>query len=105
MADRQRKLELLNDPEFKDLVARKTAVSVLLTVAMLIIYYGFIFLLAFKKEVFAYKITANIPVGIPVGVAVIVSSFILTGIYVRWANVRYDAMVRSVKNKVENEKP
>ena len=93
-------LHLLDDPEFKDLVKRQSRISIILTILTLIIYYGFIFLIAFKKSVFGIKITTNITLGIPIGIGVIVASWILTGIYVRWANTRYDTLVQKVKDKL-----
>ena len=73
----------------------------ILTILTLLVYYGFIFLVAFKKSVFGIKITTNITLGIPIGIGVIVASWLLTGIYVRWANNRYDTLVQSVRDKVE----
>lgn len=93
-------LHLLDDPDFKDLVARKNRISIVLTVLTLIIYYGFIFLVAFRKSVFGIKITPNITLGIPIGIGVIVASWLLTGIYVRWANTRYDTLVQNVKDQL-----
>ncbi|HLF93286.1 MAG TPA: DUF485 domain-containing protein [Planctomycetota bacterium] len=101
MTDPKSRLHLLDDPDFKELTASKTRISIILTTATLIIYYGFIFLVAFKKEFFGRKFTENIPIGIPIGVGVIVASWVLTGIYVRWANARYDTLVQNVKDKVE----
>jgi uncharacterized membrane protein (DUF485 family) len=102
MNDQRRgNLKLLDDPEFKDLVARKNRFTIQLTILTLIVYYGFIFLVAFKKSVFGIKITTNITLGITIGIGVILASWILTGIYVRWANTRYDVLVQNVKNKLE----
>ena len=92
--------KLLADPEFRALASRKTRISVQLTIVILVIYYGFIFLLAFKKDLFGHKVTQNITLGIPIGIGVIVASWILTGIYVRWANQRYDGMVDHLKSRL-----
>ena len=99
MSDSQRRLELLKDPEFKALCRSKSRVSLTLTALTLLIYFGFISLIAFNKDFFKRMITVNIPVGIPIGIGVIIASWVLTGIYVRWANVRYDALVQNVKSK------
>jgi uncharacterized membrane protein (DUF485 family) len=90
---------LLEDPEFKDLVARKDRVSLILTVATLILYYGFIALVAFAPGLFGERPFAGIPLGIPLGVGVILGCWALTGVYVRWANSRYDAMVDRIQEK------
>jgi uncharacterized membrane protein (DUF485 family) len=98
-------LHLLDDPDFKDLVARKNTISVNLTIATLIIYYGFILLIAFKRNLFASRIAGNITFGIVLGIGVIVACFVLTGIYVRWANRNYDAMVDRLKQKAGHGGP
>jgi uncharacterized membrane protein (DUF485 family) len=91
-------LHLLQDPEFKDLAARKDRISLLLTLVTLALYYGFIFLAAFKPSLFGTW-AAGLPLGIPIGVGVILGCWVLTGIYVRWANSRYDAMVDRLREK------
>jgi uncharacterized membrane protein (DUF485 family) len=92
-------LQLLDDPDFKDLVARKNAISINLTIATLVIYYGFIFLIAFKRDLFGSKAGGNVTFGVFLGIGVILACFILTGIYVRWANRNYDAMVDRLRQK------
>src|SRR5882724_332445 len=94
-------LHLLEDPEFKDLASRKNRFSIRLTIITLIIYYGFIFLVAFKRDVFASKIFGNVTFGIILGIGVILACWVLTGVYVRWANDKYDAMVARIQEKAK----
>lgn len=101
----QGNLHLLEDPDFKDLVARKNRISINLTVATLIIYYGFIFLIAFKRDLFASKTAGNVTFGVFLGIGVILACFLLTGVYVRWANRNYDAMVARLKQKAGHGGP
>ncbi len=98
----QGNLHLLEDPEFKDLVSRKNRFSINLTIVTLVIYYGFILLLAFKRDLFAAKIAGNVTFGIALGIGVILSCWALTGVYVRWANQKYDAMVARLQEKARN---
>jgi uncharacterized membrane protein (DUF485 family) len=93
---------LLEDPEFKDLVARKNRFSIRLTIITLAIYYGFILLIAFQRDLFASRIAGNVTFGIVLGIAVILSCWVLTGIYVRWANQKYDAMVARLQEKAKH---
>jgi uncharacterized membrane protein (DUF485 family) len=86
-------------PEFHELTRRKNAVSLVLTLAMLAIYFGFIFLVAFRKDLVGAKLTANVTWGIPMGIGVIASAWILTGLYVGWANSKYDGMVAALRRK------
>jgi uncharacterized membrane protein (DUF485 family) len=92
--------EILEDEEFKSLSKQKDTVSLILTLLELFIYFGFISLIAFNKPFLASKLSGDITVGIPIGIGVIVLSWILTGIYVNWANKKYDPMVENVKNKI-----
>ena len=95
-------LHLLHDPEFKDLASRKNRISLILTSVTLVIYYGFVLLIAFKRDVFAAKVTGNVTFGIVLGIGVILSCWLLTGIYVRWANHKYDAMVARLQEKAKH---
>jgi uncharacterized membrane protein (DUF485 family) len=94
------RISLLEDPDFRKLVARKNTISWILTVVELVLYFGFIGLIAFYKPFLGTKISGSITIGIPIAVGTIVLSWILTGIYIWWANNRYDEMVQKIKDKV-----
>ena len=79
---------------------RKNSVSITLTALTLIVYFGFMILLAFGQQFLATRISRSVTLGIPLGISVIVLAWIFTGIYVRWANTKYDEMVARVKAKV-----
>ena len=63
---------------------------------MLVIYFGFILLVAFAKASLGTPITGVTTIGIPIGLFVIVSAFVLTGIYVRKANTAFDDLNRQI---------
>lgn len=90
----------LEDESFRKMISTRTKIVTLLTVLTLVIYFGFIFLLAFGKDLMASRITENITVGLPLGVAVIVLSWLLTYIYATWANGKYDDMVEEIKSRI-----
>ena len=64
--------------------------AAVLTAAMLISYFGFILLVAFDKPLMGRQLVPGLSVGILLGALVIASAWVLTGIYVLWANHRYD---------------
>ncbi|MHC1789626.1 DUF485 domain-containing protein [Solidesulfovibrio sp.] len=89
---------------FSALVRKRWTVSLILTALMLTIYYGFIIILAFRPEVFATRVGERLTLGIPVGLGVIIASWLLTGVYVRWANDTYDSAVQTIKHAMrENQ--
>jgi len=63
---------------------------------MIAIYFGFILLIAFRKDVLARTIVPGLSVGILLGAFVIVASWLLTWVYVRWANRHYDVHLEAV---------
>jgi uncharacterized membrane protein (DUF485 family) len=92
--------EMLESEEFKRLVSRRWTVSILLLACLFVLYYGYILLIAFDKPFLAQKIGESTTLGIPLGVAVIVLSWILTAIYVLWAN-GHDTEVARLKDQVK----
>lgn len=89
--------------EFKELVRSKNFVSTILTVLELVVYFGFILLMAYGKDFLSQKIYGAVTVGIPVGIGVIVISWIITGIFVVWSNKVYDKKVAEIKEKLGEE--
>jgi len=91
----------INQAEFKGLVRKKWSVSLSMTALMLVIYFGFILLLAFNKQVLAQKIGEHMTLGMPIGLGVILSACVMTGLYVRWANTSYDRSVKSILDQMQ----
>ena len=80
----------------RELTRARRRVSVLLTVAIIALYFGFIGLIAFNKQLLARKLTEGLSLGILLGAMVIVISWLLTWFYVRWANANYDTVLRDI---------
>jgi len=93
--------EIIASPEFKALVVRRWTVSIALTVALFVLYYGFILLIALDKPLMATKVGEFTTLAIPLGIGVIVGAWALTAAYVVWANVAYDPKVEHFKSKLE----
>lgn len=79
--------------ELQILSARRSRIAMTLTVAMVIIYFGFIALVAFAKGFMATLIMPGLSWGILLGALVIIGAWALTYFYVRWANTVYDAAI------------
>jgi len=93
-------MKLQDTPEFKSLVRRKWIVSLTLTCIMLFVYFGFILLIAFNKTFLAQPIGAKLTLGLPIGIGVLVLTWLLTGIYIYWANNTHDKQVDELKKKI-----
>jgi len=85
------------DPNYQKLRSSRNRLGWTLTVLMMIVYYGFIVLIAFDKEFLAARIGDGVTtIGIPVGFGVIVFTIVITAYYVRRANAEYDALTDAI---------
>ena len=86
------------DAAFHKLEKKRGLFSWLLAGIVLIAYFGFILIIAFAPHIFARPIFSGqvMTWGIPAGVAVIVLSFLLTGVYVYRANREFDRMMKKI---------
>ena len=83
---------ITKNPKFHEFIAMRSRYSIIMAIVSAAIYYGFILLVAFDKELLAKKIGAGVTsLGVPLGVGVIAITIILTWIYVRRANTEFDA--------------
>ncbi|MCG5234590.1 DUF485 domain-containing protein [Xanthobacter oligotrophicus] len=89
------------DPNYQKLKATRSRFGWTLTFAMLVVYYGFILLIAFDKAVLAARIGSGVMTwGIPIGFGVIVFTILITAIYVRRANSEFDDLSEKIKQQV-----
>ena len=85
------------DPNYQELGRRRSSLGWMLSLIMLVIYFGFILLVAYAPKFLGTRIGTGVTtIGIPIGLAVIVLAFVLTGIYVRKANSSYDVLIRKI---------
>lgn len=80
----------------RELDRARARVALSLTGVMVLLYFGFIALVAYGRPILARRLTPGLTVGILLGALVIVVSWILTWVYVRWANSHYDPKVRAL---------
>lgn len=81
------------NPKFQEFVSKRNKFSIIMSVLMIIAYYGYILLIAFDKPFLATKLSAGAvtSIGIPIGLGVILFTILITWIYVRRANTEFDA--------------
>ena len=97
--------KIQSNPSYQKLISERSSFAWKLTITMLVVYYAFILLIAFSPETLGAKIAVGgmATVGIPVGVAIIIFSFVLTGIYVKRANSEFDGLLNQVKEDLAKD--
>jgi uncharacterized membrane protein (DUF485 family) len=83
--------------ELAALDAARWRVALSLTAVAIVVYFGFILLIAFDKPLLGRVIVPGLSVGIALGTLVIVCSWVLIWIYARWANRHYDVAVSRLR--------
>ena len=85
------------NPKYHELKRKRSSFGWLLTILMLLVYYGYVGLIAFDKELLARPLGAGVTtLGIPIGLGVILFTVVITGLYVRRANDEYDRLTAEI---------
>ena len=77
--------------------AARWRIAVSLTIAIMVAYFGFILLVAFNKPLLGTVVLPGLSLGILLGALVIVVAWVVTWIYISWANAHYDASVDGLR--------
>ena len=83
----------------RELDAARWRVALALTAVMVLLYFGFILLVAYGGHLLAIQVVPGLTLGILLGALVIVLSWLLTWVYVRWAATHYDPRVEALSRK------
>ena len=83
-------------PKFKELVDRRGRFALRLSLIMLVMYYGFVMVVAFAPEILGIPVFGVITLGIPLGILIIIAAFALTGVYVARANTEFDDLNQEI---------
>ena len=89
------------NPKYQQLVHERSRFGWTLAWLMMIVYYGFILLVAFRRDLLATPLGQGVMTwGMPVGLFVILFTVVITGIYVRWANHEFDDLTAQIQREV-----
>ncbi len=86
--------------QLKALDSSRWRIAVALTVAMMVLYFGFILLVAYNKPLLGRLVVPGLSLGILLGALVIVAAWVLIWIYVRCANTHYDAGIAALRERL-----
>lgn len=95
--------DVLASAEFRGLVSRRWRISLVLTGLLFVLYYGYIVLIATNPQLLSRRVTQSTTIGIYLAALVIVGAWVLTAVYVIWANRNYDPEVARLRAKVRTD--
>lgn len=85
------------NPKYQQLVSARSRFGWILTAIMMVVYYGYIAIIAFDKELLSARLGEGVTtVGIPIGLGVIFFTVLITGFYVRRANAEFDRLTHEI---------
>jgi uncharacterized membrane protein (DUF485 family) len=88
---------ILSDPRYQELKSKRSRFGWWLTLAMMVVYYGFILLVAFNKPFLSQRLGDGVmTMGIPIGFGVIVFTVLITAYYVQRANSEFDELTEAI---------
>ena len=94
-------VEVQASPEFQELRSRLRRFVFPMSALFLIWYFAYVLLGAFAHDFMATKVWGNINVGLIIGLGQFLSTFIITAIYVVWANREFDPRAEAIRAELE----
>ena len=89
------------NPKYQELKRKRSSFGWWLTLLMMVVYYGYIALIAWNKPFLSQPLGSGVTtIGVPIGMGVIIFTIVITGIYVRRANTEFDALTRDILEDV-----
>jgi uncharacterized membrane protein (DUF485 family) len=88
-------------PEFQELRSKLRRFVFPMSALFLIWYFAYVLLGAFAHDFMAIKVWGDINVGLLIGLGQFVSTFVITGLYVRFANRELDPRADAIRAKLE----
>jgi uncharacterized membrane protein (DUF485 family) len=90
-------------PEFTDLRRRLRVFVFPMTALFLLWYLLYVLLADYAHGFMSTKLAGNINVGLVFGLLQVVSTFVITGLYVRYANRKLDPVSDEIRARIEGE--
>ncbi|MGX9787341.1 DUF485 domain-containing protein [Mycobacterium sp. MMS18-G62] len=94
-------VEIQASPEFQELRSRLRRFVFPMSAFFLVWYGTYVFLGAFAHDFMAIKVWGNINVGLLIGLGQFLTTFVITGIYVRFANRELDPRAEAIRAEFE----
>ena len=95
--------EVQDSAEFADLRSRLRRFVFPMSAAFLIWYLAYVLLASYARDFMAIKVFGNINVGLIIGLLQFVTTFLITTLYVRYANKNLDPAAERLRKRIEGE--
>lgn len=92
-------------PEFRDLRKRFRAFAFPMTVVFLVWYLLYVLMSAYAVDFMSTPVIGNINVGLVFGLLQFLSTFVITGMYVRHCNKNTDPIADDLREQLEGAAP
>jgi len=103
MMDKDLVKKIKSNPKYNELVSKRNSFSLKLSLFVLAMFYGYVLVIAFNKEILATRIGDGVmTIAYPIAAGIIVISFITTLIYVTRANSEFEDLEIAIKNDVKD---
>lgn len=99
--DPQAFIDMQSSPEFRELRSRLRRFIFPMTAFFLVWYLLYVLLGAYAHDFMATKVVGNINLGLVFGLLQFVSTFVITGLYVRFANRELDPRAAAIREELE----
>jgi len=99
----ERYLQVQASPEFQELRTRLRRFVFPMTAVFLIWYTVYVLLGAFAHDFMATKVWGDVNIGLIIGLGQFLSTFLITGLYVRFANRNLDPRAGALRAELESE--
>ena len=97
--------EIAADPDFRELRRRLRSFAFPMTGLFLAWYLLYVLLASYAPAFMAVKLAGNITVGLVFGLLEFVSTFVITFVYVRFAERRLDPLAAELRERIEGHGP
>ena len=94
-------VEVQRSEQFQELKRRHRSIAFPLAAAFLAWYFLYVLMADYAHDFMAKKVAGNIPVGLVFGLLQFVSTFVITALYVRYANKNLDPIAEELRNELE----
>jgi uncharacterized membrane protein (DUF485 family) len=93
--------EIQRSERFQELKRRHRSIAFPLAAIFLAWYFLYVLLADYAHDFMSHKLTGNITVGLVMGLLQFVSTFVITAVYVRFANKNLDPVAMELRDELE----